>query len=214
VSRALVGRAIALAGIVAGLLAIGLALISPETADLSPRYVDDGTIFAFLVTTLAVASYLPAEIGRDEAAAAVGTAAFGFFLHIPAIFAFGDLDLLGAGTWLGVCAGLIPIGALAVWAVERGEHAAAEPSRADPATRNSAAILAIAGLALILAGIWLPADTSDTSYWNLSSSGHALGLLMLLAVALNIVLVAATLFSPSTRSCSWERRRSGWSSSG
>ncbi len=112
------GRAIAYVGIILGLLAIGLPLISD--GDLTTRYLDDGTTFAFLILALSYASYLPAEIGRDLPAAAVGAAAFGFYLWYPAYLAFDRLGLLGAGGWLGICTVLIPIGWLIVRSAEPG----------------------------------------------------------------------------------------------
>ena len=109
-SAALLGRGLVLAGIVAGLLAVSLPFAA-ET-----RYVDDGTTAAFLIVLLSFTSLLPAEIGRDLVAAAAGSAAFGFFLVIPSIYAFDSLGSLESGAWLGVCTALIPLGALVVFA--------------------------------------------------------------------------------------------------
>jgi hypothetical protein len=185
-SVALLGRAIATVGIVVGLAAIGLALVTVE--GVSARYVDDGTVFAFLVAVLSLASHFPAEIGRDMSAAALGSAAFGFYLFVPAALAFDNLGSLGAGGWLGVCAVLILIGALIVRGAE-ARHAS--PGAPPPYAGNAAVLAAVGGLVLIVVGIWLPVTDGGESYWNVS---HTLGVLMLLLVALNFVLVGAALF--------------------
>jgi hypothetical protein len=186
VSRGLLGRAIAIAGIVAGLLAVGLPFAS------GARYVDDGTAVAFLLVLLCFASWLPAEIGRDLLGAAAGAAAFGFFLFLPATAAFDQLGLLESGAWLGLCTVLIPIGALVGWSAER------EPGRARAARPLSGLGLPVtlAGLVLIVVGIWLEAVSDGATYWNNSSSGHAVGILMLLLVALSILLIAGPAFAP------------------
>jgi hypothetical protein len=57
--------------------------------------------------------------------AALGAAAFGFFLYVPAVFAFDSLGLLGAGAWLGLCTLLIPLGVLV-----------AAPSSFEPVSRR------------------------------------------------------------------------------
>ena len=127
-SAALLGRGLVLAGIVAGLLAVGLPVRRRET-----RYVDDGTAAAFLIMLLALTSLLPAEIGRDLSPRVAGSAAFGFFLVIPAIFAFDSFGGLDAGAWLGLCTALIPIGALVVLAAEGTRRSLRPESIAGPA---------------------------------------------------------------------------------
>jgi hypothetical protein len=184
-SVGLIGRGIVAAGIVIGLLAISLTFAS--SGDASVRYLDDGTVAAFLLIALTIASILPPEIGKDRLGAASGSAAFGFFLFGPASFGFDHFGYLGAGAWLGVCTALIPIGALVVFNADRPAAAATSSSGATPHP------LTIFGLLLILVGIWLPTGSGDgaPSFWNLSFSGHALGLLMLLLVLVNLVLVGA-----------------------
>ena len=184
----LLGRAIAITGIVSGLLAIGLPFASGS------RYVDDGTTLAFLLVLLSFASWLPAEIGRDALGAAGGAATFGFFLFVPALASFDHLGDLGAGAWLGLCTALIPIGAFVSWAGRRGSG---EPAPARRFARPLGLPLAFAGLVLAVVGIWLDAASEAGSYWNLSSSGHAVGILMLLLVVLNAGLLAAPTFAPS-----------------
>jgi hypothetical protein len=202
-SLGMVSRAIAGVGMVAGLLAVSLPFLTlTEPASgitLSARYVDDGTIAAFLIVLLSFSSYVPANLGErhlDLITAAGGSAAFGFFLFGPASVAFDRLDLLDSGAWLGLCTVLIPVGALVAWAVERQAGAAA--SRAAPPTTSSPAlILTGAGLVLGFVAIWLPAESGGDSYWNLSSSGHALGILLLLLVLVSAVLVATSVRRPA-----------------
>jgi len=173
-----------LAGIVAGLLAVSLPLFDDS------RYVDDGTAAAFLITLLSLTSLLPAEIGRDLPAACAGSAAFGFFLLVPSTFAFDRLGRLEAGAWLGLCTALIPVGALIVLAADRGTAAQA------PFAHGPGLLLGTAGLVLVAVGIWLEYIRDlGPSYWNLSSSGHALGLLLILLVVVDAPLIAAAAHS-------------------
>src|SRR5581483_4229457 len=174
---AYVGRMLAIGGIVTGLLALGLPYVSAygERA----RYVDDGTAAGFLLVLLCFSSWFPAQVGRDELTAAAGAAAFGFFLFFVTAFAFAQLGYLGSGAWLGLCAALIPIGALLV----PSERRALREPRRPSAGMGAAATLV--GVALLVAGIWLDADAGE-SYWTLSASGHAVGILMLLLAALNL----------------------------
>jgi hypothetical protein len=185
-------------GIVCGLLAIALTVVSFPNG-FSARHVFDGTAVAFLLVTLALASHFPAEIGSDLRGAALGAAAFGFLLFIPAHQAFDRLDTIDAGGWLGVCSVLIPVGYLLVRMDPAHGHAA--PARGAP-TADRATALTLGGLVLVVVGVWLDVDNGGPSYW---SSSHTLGLLILLLAAANLfslwrgpadigVLVAATTF--------------------
>ena len=179
----LLGRGLVLAGIVAGLLAVSLPFAA-ET-----RYVDDGTTAAFLIVLLSFTSLLPAEIGRDLVAAAAGSAAFGFFLVIPSIYAFDSFGSLESGAWLGVCTALIPLGALVVFAAE------GTTAKAPAVDRGPGLPVATAGLVLIAVGIWLDLGRAGPSYWNASSSGHALGLLLIVLVLADAGVLAAAAHS-------------------
>src|SRR5262249_31110679 len=88
-----------------------------------------------------------------------------------------------AGAWLGLCTLLIPLGVLLA-AGSSFEHAR-EP-------RGPGMLIGLVGIALAVAGIWLPVNDGGGSFWNASSSGHALGVLMLLLAAVNTALLVAT----------------------
>jgi hypothetical protein len=179
-TASILGRAVVLVGLVCGLLAVSLPVLSGAGGN--SRYVDDGTTAAYLIVLLALSSWFPAEVGTPRLCAALGGAAFGFFLFIPALLAFDQLGLLGPGAWLGLCTVLIPLGVLA-----------AEPSRADRSGGRLGPGVAITllGIALLLAGIWLPIGRGGDSFWDASSSGHALGLLMVLLAVVDVALLAA-----------------------
>lgn len=182
-SKALVGRALAIAGIVSGLLALGIPFAE------SARYVDDGTTLAFLLVLLSLASWMPAEIGRDLFGAVAGAAAFGLFLFFPATAAFDSLGYLHSGAWLGLCTLLVPIGAF----VSSGRGLSLSSPRRAPHVPGL--LVALAGIVLVVAGIWPDADSGGDSFWSFASSGHAVGILLLLLAALNVVL----LFGPALR---------------
>ena len=180
-TSALAGRVVAAVGIVCGLVAIGLVLVSGAGGTL--HYADHGFDIAFVVGLLAYASYLPAEVGQDTAGGLAGTAVFGFYLFVPAALAFDRLGSLGSAGWLGLCTVLIPVGAAIVGIAERGER----PPRAPRDLRGLAMAPAIA---LIAVGIWLPIESGSASYWDASFSGHALGIVMALAVVALLVAIA------------------------
>lgn len=187
-SDALMGRAIAGVGVVLGFAAIFTA--DESFGGFSRKYSDDGTVLAFLLITLILTAMLLAAGfgGRsdlDAAAAVAGSAVFGFYLLIPAAHGFDAFGSVGTGGWLGVCTGLIPLGL-----------ASSMMSRQTTVTRPGieAAAPAILGRILCVVAIWLTALDGGPSYWNLSSSGHALGLLMLLVAIVGVLLGFATTF--------------------
>ena len=108
---------------------------------------------------------------------------------MPAIFAFSHLGTLDAAAWLGLGTLLIPVGWLIVRRAEGHGHG--EPL-AGASPREPLFAVALAGLILIAAGIWLPIVTDGPDLWNASYSGHALGIVALLVVMAN----AATLLLP------------------
>jgi hypothetical protein len=167
-------------GIILGLLAVGLDLASG-----GGRYLDSGAVAVFAIALLSMASYLPAEVGYDTAGTAAGVAVFGFYLFFPAVLAFGSLGLLGAGGWLGLGTVLIPIGHAIVRRAE-GAHEV-QPAASSPtvAVRNPLFALAVAGVILMAAGIWLPITSGGPSYWHASSSGDLVGILLLVVVLAN-----------------------------
>lgn len=183
-----IGELVALVGVVLGFIAVWTEAI--EGFDV--KYADDGTVVAVAVVVLGLAglcllaSLLLGMTSLDLTAAVAGAAAFGFLLYQPAILAFEDLDMLGTGGWLGVCAGLVPLGAGAAVLWQRR-------SGAKVAGLTLGTVVAAIGLLLILIGIWSDiSDLAPTSYWDASASGHALGWLLLLLVAASAVLIAMT----------------------
>jgi hypothetical protein len=187
-SQGLIGRGIVAAGIVIGLLAVSLTFASANGE--TSRYLQDGTVTAFLLIALTITGLQPPEVGLDRLGGAVGAAAFGFYLYGPAVFGFDSFGRLGAGAWLGVSTAIIPIGALITL---RADHAAEGGARDAAAAPDRGLLLAAVGLLCALVGIWLPVGSADgsPSYWNASSSGHALGLLMLLVVVLTAACVGS-----------------------
>ncbi len=162
---------------------------------LSRAYSDDGTVLAFLLVALILTAVLLAAglAGRedlDAAAAVAGSAAFGFYLFIPAALGFNHFEFVATGGWLGICAGLIPLG---MWI--------SLSSRSVTVTRPGldAAVLAILGRVLCLIAIWLTADATGQSYWDLIDKGRALPALMLLLVIGGGGLGAATAFGSAGR---------------
>ena len=183
-------------GVVTGLVALGLTLV-PLGGGAVAGYADHGAVAAFLIVTLSYASYLPAEVGKDTPATVAGVVAFGFFLYWPAVYAFNGLDQLGAAAWLGLGTVLIPIGAHIVRSAEHEHVAQAEPPPPATPLRDPFLGLALLGVGLIVVAIWLPLESGGASLWNASVSGHALGLLLLLFVVLDVVALLGPLVSPA-----------------
>lgn len=182
--KILAGRAIAMVGIGLGLAAIWTNLF---TAGIHAKYADDGTTMAYILATLIGAALLLLAgfvgiRGLDCAAAIVGAAAFGFLLFYPTVFSF---DGLGIGGWFGICTVLVPIGA---WTA----HVAGRSG--PPARKRPPLLMALpvtVGMALCLAGIWLPAEGS-TKFWGFGA-GHMAGFVLLELIILVAVLVLSAL---------------------
>ena len=182
-SAAFLGRGLVLAGIVAGLLAVSLPF-ADET-----RYVDDGTVAAFLIVLLSLTSLLPAEIGRD----------------LP-----GRVRRLGRVRVLPVRPGGLrlrqprpPRSRRLARPVHRpdpdrrpgrvrGRSGDGEAPRID---RGPGLLAGTVGLVLVAVGIWLDFSRDGPTYWNVSSSGHALGLLLIVLVVADALLLAAAAHS-------------------
>ena len=115
--RRKIGELVAAVGVVLGLIALWTSYVDTKTmGGVTAKYADDGTVMAVVIIVLGlaacclVASLLGAA-DLDLVAATAGAAGFGFFLFVPASYAFKSLDWVGTGGWLGICAGLIPLGA-------------------------------------------------------------------------------------------------------
>ncbi len=192
-NQGLVGKGIAAVGVVCGIVAIWLDYFS--TPGTSSKYSDDGTVLAFLLialilTALLLGASFAGRAGLEAGAAVAGSAAFGFYLFIPAALGFNHFEFVDTGGWLGICAGLIPLG---MWI--------SLSSRPVTVTRPGfdVAVPAILGRVLCLIAIWFTADATGQSYWNLVDKGRALPALMLLLVIGGGVLGAATALGSAGR---------------
>jgi hypothetical protein len=176
------GRGIAAVGIVLGIIAIWV--------DFGPSsyWTFDGSE-AGLLLILGIGAAL-ALIGAlvdgsreyDLAYGMIGGIGFGIYLFYPAVFAFNQWDELDSGAWLGLCSALAFIGAtIATWGSDR------------PASRPSpvGAVIAVIGLALVVAGLFPEFVTGRGSYWNITGAGHSFGILMLILVVLVGLSIAA-----------------------
>jgi hypothetical protein len=180
-----VGELVALVGVVLGFIALWTSTF--EGIDF--KYSRDGTVMAAGIIILGLAacclaaSLLLGKENLDLTAAVAGAAAFGFFLYLPASMAFKYIDKFSWGAWLGICAGLIPLGAGAahLWQKRSG-------AKAPGVTLWTVA--AAVGLLLIVIGIWSEVN-SGASYWDASASGHTLGLLLLVLAIVSALLIAA-----------------------
>jgi hypothetical protein len=186
--RRQIAELVAVVGVVVGVIALFTSVLP------GVKYTNDGTILAALIILLALAACALAAsllLGKPEldlVAAVAGAVAFGLFLYIPSIVAFKHLSDLDAGAWLGVCAGLIPIGAGVAQLWHRRSNAKA------PGV-NLWTLGVVAGLVMIVIAVWSKVTDYGLTYWNASSSGHALGLLMLILVVASAVLIALALSS-------------------
>jgi hypothetical protein len=186
-NQGLTGRAIAALGVVLGFVAIWFDIYSGVGS--SATYSDDGTVLAFLLIALILCAAQLAA-GREIGAAVAGSAALGFYLFIPATLGFDKFGYVGTGGWLGICTVLIPLGI--GYSLISGRAGVHRPSLESAAP-------AILGRVLCLVAIWLTALDGAPSFWNVSQSGHALGLLMLILVLAGAALGAMTAFGSATR---------------
>jgi hypothetical protein len=186
-NQAQTGKRIAALGVVLGFVAIWFDIYSGLGG--SATYSDDGTVLAFLLIAL-ILSAMQLAVGREIGAAVAGSAALGFYLFIPATLGFDKFGYVGAGGWLGICTVLIPLGI--GYSLMSGRAGVKRPSLESAAP-------AILGRVLCLVAIWLTALDGTSSFWNLSQSGHALGLLMLILVLAGAALGAMIAFGSATR---------------
>lgn len=184
--RRRIGELVALVGVALGLIALFVT-----TFDVGgEKYSDDGTVLTIgiIIVVLNAGCLLGAlllgKLNLDLTAAVAGAVAFGFFLYLPARVAFKDMGHYSWGAWLGIAAVLVPLGAGAA-------HFSHKRSDAKAQGVTLWTVAAVAGLVMILIGIWSKVvDVINVTYWNASSSGHALGLLLLLLVIVSAILIA------------------------
>lgn len=177
---------VAVVGVVTGVIAL-LFNVVPGV-----KYTHDGTFLAALIILLVLAgcalaaSLLLGKPELDLVAAVAGALLFGLYLFLPAVAAFKHLGDLDSGAWLGVCTGLIPIGAGTAQRWHR-------PSDARAPGVNVSTLGVAAGLVMIVVAIWSEIVSHGPSYWNGSQSGHALGLLLLILAIASVLLIALAL---------------------
>ena len=188
--RRQIAELVAVVGVVVGLCALWIGYVNTKyTGGTTIKYADDGTVMAAGIVILGLAacclaaSLLLGKVDLDLTAAVAGAVAFGFFLFIPAAVAFKSFGHLGSGAWLGICAGLVPLGAGAAQLWHRRSDA-----KAPGVTLWT--VGAVIGLVLIVVGIWSKVTNDGFSYWNSSASGHALGLLLLILAIVSAILIA------------------------
>jgi hypothetical protein len=184
--QTMLGRGIAAVGVTLGFIAIWVNYGGNGLG--GAKYWDDGTLGGFLLilAVLALCALAGAfATGRREydlAVGAIGGVMFGMYLFIPALFAFDQWKLLDAGSWLGVCSALTFIGAqIATWTSDR------------PAARPVplGMLLALAGLALVVAGIFPDFSKDSGSYWNAAGLGHSFGILLIILVVVTALSLGA-----------------------
>jgi hypothetical protein len=157
----------------------------------------DGTTGAFVLVLACLAALALAGgyAGRhaDGMLFAVGAVMLGFYLFIPAAFAFDQWDIPESGTWLAVCAGgLIVIGA-GISCLASGTA-----QRAHPGV-SAASLSAGLGIVLVVPGIFIDATSSGDSYWSSAGIGHSLGILLLILTVGSALAWAAEIAGTSTR---------------
>jgi hypothetical protein len=176
------GRGLAAVGILLGLIAIWV--------DFGPTsyWSFDGTLGGLLLILELLAilglagAYATGDRDYDLAYGAIGGVGFGIYLFYPGVLAFHQWDQLDAGAWLGLCSVLTFIGAsIATWPTDR------------PVRRPSAlgVAIALAGLAMVVAGLFPDFINGGGSYWNIRGNGHSFGILILILVALEALSIAA-----------------------
>ena len=136
---------------------------------------------------LVVAAFVTDSRAFDLGTIAVGGVACGLYSFAPLLYTSYS-DFMVEGAWLGVCTALVPIGAtLAAMAGPR-------PEGVEPAGAG----LALIGIGLVLAGLWMAADKDgQTTYWKFGDFGHAVGIFLLVAVVVVALLLAVRAVVPA-----------------
>jgi hypothetical protein len=120
----------------------------------------------------------------------VGLVLWGFYVFLPAQYAFDQLGQLGAGAWLGAVSGLLLVLGLAS---PRRLAAAGAGEGAEPPLLALSRLLAGAGFVAVACTLWFDVvrsgDLFTLRYWN-GGGRHSLGIFLLCLSAGGLLLVA------------------------
>jgi hypothetical protein len=194
-----IGKGLATVGVVCGLIALfEKSLRLPGSPVISYWKLDSTLGWLLLILLVGAAlclagSYVLEEERLDVGAILLGAVATGLYAWYPILFATRLWDSLGGGVWLGLCTGLVPIGA-AIAYVASGAGRLSARSPVAPA-------LILVGGGLVLAGMWTEAGTGFGKYWRLvlatnvatgkAVHTHAVGIFLLISLGLTVALVIA-----------------------
>ena len=188
-SAAFAGRAIAAVGVTCGLVAIWIDSFGSDQG--STTYWHDGTLGAVLLACCAIAGLILAAAqvaglpGLGLAAGVSGGLASGLFAFQPVVHAYTSFwdTFLETGAFLGLCAGLIPIGAVI-------SCAGASSTRKTHRAPVLPVLAAVVGAGLVLAGIWSNLRESGGSYWSYGGV-RSPGIFLLVTTIVALVLLLA-----------------------
>jgi hypothetical protein len=179
---------------------VGLALaaiwLDPLEHGGGSYWSDHSTGIFLLVTGIASALLLLAGLvrGRAEvvgAGALVAAVPWGFYLFLPALYAFDRLGSVGLGGWLGAASGLL-IGLGATPAPELAARGAGREPESTPLLAGR--LLAGAGFVVVALSLWFTSIRSgpfvSLSYWD-SNGRHSLGIFMLCVCGGGLLLAGA-----------------------
>jgi hypothetical protein len=120
----------------------------------------------------------------------VGLVLWGFYLFLPAEYAFDELGRLGAGAWLGAVSGLLIVLGLAPMPELAARGAGSEP---EPAPLAISRLIAGGGFVAVACSLWFAVvkngDFVSLSYWS-GGGRHSLGIFILCVSAAGLLLIA------------------------
>lgn len=197
------GRALAVVGLALTVVAIFLDV----TKGSDDSYWSDGTQGAFLLVLAAIAGLLLAlswvQNRPHPARIALGVCflLLGYYLWLPALAAFGNLDELRAGAWLGLAGAIVAV--IGAWIGSQSLGSAPVKGSARSASGLQIGLVAaLAGVVLCVISIWLDAADIGISYWDLSED-RMLGIVMLIVAIACGLTVLATWMNRAQASALW-----------